>query len=129
MTLTLAIFLDRIGVLRRTLPRVLPHVDGLVLLIDDRAHREVRDFADELGCPYTWHRWHDHYSDAMNQLLSLCPPGWVLNLDSDEDLDHPELLRDAAADAEQRGLEVMGLPRQALARPLAARAWSDDPNG
>ena len=64
MTLTLAIFLDRIGVLRRTLPRVLPHVDGLVLLIDDRAHREVRDFADELGCPYTFHRWHDHYSDA-----------------------------------------------------------------
>jgi glycosyltransferase involved in cell wall biosynthesis len=113
-TLGLAIFADRLAVMRRAVPKLLPHVDDAFFLIDDRAHQEVVEFAAGAGIRHRYHDFEDHpdYALAYNTAADNLDTDWVFHLDADEDLDHPERLRSLVARAEAEGADLIGLPRR-----------------
>jgi hypothetical protein len=111
MRLGLVIMACRLDLLPQTLPDLLPHFDRTLILIDRKGEAEVRPFAESMGVEWMVHSFeHENYR-CVNAMVAAVGCDWIFNLDSDESIRHPEVLRPLAEQLHSQGIAVACLPR------------------
>src|SRR4051812_40080913 len=76
------------------------HVDEVCLTVTDKS------FDEEIpGVKVSTYKWDDNFANARNFNFLQATGEWVLWLDADDTLEHPELLRDLIKEAELRKIE------------------------
>jgi hypothetical protein len=111
MRLGLVIMACRLDLLPQTLPDLLPHFDRTLMLIDVKGEDTLRPFARGLGIDWMVHSFeHENYR-CVNAMVAAVGTDWIFNLDSDESVRHPEVLRPIAEQLDSQGIAVACLPR------------------
>lgn len=93
---------DETDHLKRCLTSIKDHVDGIFLNVNSKpGHKPskrvigvAREFTDDIIVT----EWHDNFAEARNANLAQIPSGydWVLWLDTDDTVEHPEKIREVA---------------------------------
>lgn len=93
--------------LKRCLKSINGHVDGIFININSKPghkpSKKVVDVAKTFTNDIIQTEWHDHFGEARNLNLAQVPADydWVIWLDSDDTVDHPEKIREVAETSEK----------------------------
>lgn len=88
--------------LKRCLESIKGHVDGIFLNINHREgvepSKKVMDVAKSYTDNIITTIWHDNFAEARNANLAQVPKNynWIIWLDTDDTVDHPEKIREVA---------------------------------
>jgi glycosyltransferase involved in cell wall biosynthesis/tetratricopeptide (TPR) repeat protein len=88
--------------LKRCLENIKDHVDGIFLNVNNPkgqvATPEILRLAHTHATSYITTDWHDNFAEARNANLAQVPDGydWVIWLDTDDTIDHPEKISEVA---------------------------------
>ena len=98
---------DEAAHLERCLKSIQGHVDGIFLNINHLEGVEIAPSVQEVAKKYTENIietvWHDNFSEARNANLAQVPKEfeWVIWLDSDDSVKHPEKMRGICEESKQ----------------------------
>lgn len=84
--------------LERVLKNITPHVDRVFLNLNHKPGKKISDkvLAVVEGVSFITTEWHDDFAEARNANLAQVPDEyeWVLWLDTDDIIDHPEKIKE-----------------------------------